>query len=119
LGDFNRHHPIWEDDNNENLFEPEDCIAPLINLLYKFDMLLALPKGKPTLQTSAGNWTRPDNVWRCNTLDDPIICCNTVPAIRPPLADHLPIITILDLPFPRASLTPSLNFRMAEWTGIN
>ena len=117
LGDFNRHHPIWEDDKNEHLFEPEDRIALLINLLYKFDMLLALPKGKPMLQMSAGNWTRPDNIWRCNTPDDPIVRCNTVPAICPPLADHLPIITIMDLPFPRASSTPSLNFRMAKWTG--
>ena len=119
LGNFNRHHPIWEDDNNEHLFKPEEYIAPLINLLYKHDMLLALRKGKPTLQTSARNWTRPDNVWWCNSLDDPILCCNTVPAIRSPLADHLPFITILDLPFPRASTMPSLNFQMAEWSSIN
>ena len=82
-------------------------------------MLLALPKGKQMLQTSASNWTRLDNVWWCNTPDDPILCCDTVPAIHPPLADHLPIITILDLPFPRASTTPSLNFHMAEWSSIN
>ena len=84
LGDFNQHHLIWEDDNNEHLFEPEDRIAPLINLLYKHDMLLTLLKEKPILQTSASNWTRLDNVWRCNTLDDPIIRCDTVPAIHPP-----------------------------------
>ena len=63
LGDFNRHHPMWEDDSNEWLFEPEEFIAPLINLLFKYDMLLALPKGVSTLQTPAGNWTRPDNIW--------------------------------------------------------
>ena len=55
LGDFNRHHPMWEDDANERLFEPEEYLAPLINLLYKWDMLLALPKGIPTLQTAASN----------------------------------------------------------------
>ena len=93
LGDFNQHHPMWEDDANERVFEPEEYIAPFINLLYKWDMLLALPKGIPTLQTSAGNWTRPDNVGRCNTPEDPIQRCDTVPAICPPLADHLPIIT--------------------------
>ena len=48
---------------NERLFDTEDNIAPLINLLYKYDMVLALPKGIPTLQTSAGNWTRPDDMW--------------------------------------------------------
>ena len=110
LGDFNRHHPMWEDDSNKHLYEPDDFIALMICLLYKHDMLLALPKGIPTLQASTGNWTRPDNVWCCNTADDPILRCDVVPSIRPPLADHLPIITILDLPFPRSSSPPSLNF---------
>ena len=119
LGDFNRHHPIWEDEANERLYEAEDYISPLINLLYKNDMLLALPKGIPTFQTSAGNWTRPDNVWRSNTPDDPIIRCEVVPAIRPPLADHLPVIIILDLPFPRSSAPQSLNFRLGDWPTIN
>ena len=118
LGDFNRHHPMWEDDANERLFDTEDNIAPLINLLYKYDMALALPKGIPTLQTSAGNWTRPDGVWRNSTSADPVLRCDTVPAIRPPLADHLPIITILDLPFPRASAESSLDFREADWPEV-
>ena len=67
ISDFNHHHPMWEEDSNEHLFEPEEYISPLIDLLYKNDMLLALPKGIPTLQTPTGNWTRPDNVWRNNT----------------------------------------------------
>jgi hypothetical protein len=119
LGDFNRHHPMWEDDSNERLFEPDETISPLIDLLYKNNMVLALPKGIPTLQTSAGNWTRPDNVWRCGSTDNPIQRCDTVPAIRPPLADHMPIITILHLPFPRSSAAKSLNFRLAEWSEIS
>ena len=82
-------------------------------------MLLALLKGIPTLQTAAGNWTRPNNVWRCNTPEDPIQRCNTVPAIWPPLADHLPIITILDLPMPRLTSPPTLNFRMADWSKVS
>ena len=110
---------MWEDDSNEHLYEPDNFIAPLIQLLYKHDMLLALPKGIPTLQASSGNWTRPDNMWRCNTVDDPVLRSDVVPAIWPPLADHLPIITILDLPIPRSSSPPSLNFRLAKWTGIN
>ena len=73
LGDFNWHHPMWEDDTNKHLFEPEDFIASLIHLLYKHNMLLALPKGIPTLQVSSSNWTRPDNMWRCNTADDPVL----------------------------------------------
>ena len=83
LGDFNRHHPIWEDNKNEHLFEPNDYIALLINLLYKHDMLLALPKGKPTLQMLAGNWTRPDNVWWCNTRTTPSSVATQSPPFDP------------------------------------
>jgi hypothetical protein len=105
--------------NLPHLFEPEEYISLLIDLLYKNDMLLALPKGIPTLQTPTGNWTRPDNIWYNNTLDNPIVCCNTVPAIRPPLADHMPIITILNLPLPQSSAAKLLDFRVANWPSIN
>lgn len=119
LGDFNHHHPMWEDDSDEHLFEPEEYIVPLVDLLYKNDMLLTLPKGIPTLQTPAGNWTRQDNVRHNNTTDNPIVFWNTVPAIHPPLVDHMPIITILNLPLPRSSAVKSLDFRNADWPLIN
>ena len=119
LGDFNCHHPLWEDDANERLFEPTDYIAPLLDLLYKNEMLLALPKGLPTYQTAAGNWTRPDNVWCCSTSDDPITRCDVVPAMRPPMADHLPIVTELSLLLPRAPEIQALDFRQADWPEIN
>ena len=119
LGDFNRHHPIWEDDSNERLFEPTEFISPLLDLLYKNEMLLALPKGIPTYQTAAGNWTRPDNVWRSSSPDDPISRCDVVPAMRPPMADHLPIVTELALPLPRAPEAKALDFRQADWPEVN
>ena len=43
LGDFNRHHPMWEDESNEHLFKSEDFIQPFLELLYKFNMVMALP----------------------------------------------------------------------------
>ena len=73
LGDFNRHHPLWEEEANHHLYEPENYISPFTDLLYKHDMVLALPKGIPTYQVHTGNWTRPDGVWRTTTADDPII----------------------------------------------
>jgi hypothetical protein len=92
LGDFNRHHPMWEEDANSHLFEAENVISPLLGLLYRHDMLLALPKGIPTFQTNTGCWTRPDNIWHANSQTDPIQCCDVIPNIRPPLVDHMPII---------------------------
>ena len=118
LGDFNRHHPMWEDESNEHLFESEDFIQPLLELLYKFNMTMALPKGLPTYQTVANNWTRPDNVWRMNHQDDLINRCDVMAAIRPPQMDHLPIVTILDFPLPRSEKQPGRNFCEADWPVI-
>ena len=70
LRDFTRHHPMWEEDDNSHLFEPDHYISPLLDLLYRHNMLLALLKGIPTFQTSAGKWTRPNNVWHSNSTSD-------------------------------------------------
>ena len=117
LGDFNHHHPMWEDDSNKQLFEPTEYITLLIDLLYKNDMLLVLPKGLLTFQTAARNWTRPGNIWHCNTPDDPIIQCDVVTAICLPMADHLPIVVEWAMPLPRAPKTQTLDFRQADSLG--
>ena len=70
LGDFNRHHPLWEKETNHHLYESEEYISPFINLLYKHNMVLALPKGILTYQTCTRKWTRPDGIWRTSTADD-------------------------------------------------
>jgi len=82
-------------------------------------MLLALPKSIPTFQTSTGRWTRPDNVWRANTQVDPIQRCDVIPNTRPPLADHMPIISVIDLPLPRVASPETLDFRAADWPFVN
>ena len=119
LGDFNRHHPLWEDEMNHHLYEPKEYISPFIYLLYKHDMVLALPKGIPTYQTCTGNWTRPDGVWHTSTADNPITRCDVQPSIRPPAANHLPIVTVINLPLPRSIAPPMLDFCNGDWPKIN
>ena len=97
----------------------KEFITSLIELLYKNEMVLAPPKSIPTFQSMARSWTQPDNVWRCNTPDNPVARCDVIPAICPPLVDHLPVITILDLPFPRVDEPHMLNFRQANWIKVN
>ncbi|KAJ8589707.1 hypothetical protein M405DRAFT_700139, partial [Rhizopogon salebrosus TDB-379] len=66
LGDFNRHHPLWDEDRNTQLFTNQylDAAQPLLDLIADYGMIMTLPKGLPTLQsTSSKNWTRPDNVF--------------------------------------------------------
>lgn len=118
LGDFNRHHPLWEDDRNCTLFESNAYIKPYLDLIQKYKMDMALPLGIPTLQTVTNNRTRPDNVWRTSNEYSPITKCYIDASIRPPMTDHMPVITILDLPIPRSITEPSRNFKEANWETV-
>jgi len=66
LGNFNLHHPLWDEEHNMHLFTRSnlDNSQALIDILAEYDLQMALPKGIPTLQVlSTGNFTRPDNVF--------------------------------------------------------
>ena len=100
-GDFNRHHSWWEDEGNTHLTSSEAMIQPLLDMIHRFDLRMALPPNIPTLQAlSTGNWTRPDNVWCANHTSDLFIQCDTDPGLRGPNTDHLPILSMLNLPPP-------------------
>jgi hypothetical protein len=119
LGDFNRHHPLWEEMRNRHLFNYTTS-QPLIDLIADYGMLQLLPAGIPTLQSSSsGNWTRPDNVFGTENTADAIISCTTEPSLRGPKTDHLPILTVLDLEVPRAVVTPRRNWRDVDWKKFN
>ena len=73
-GDFNRHHPWWESEENGHLTSAEHLIRPLIDLTTRIDLRMALPPYLPMLQAfSTGNWTRPDNVWCLSHTTDHIV----------------------------------------------
>lgn len=122
LGDFNRHHPLWDEDRNTQLFTNHylDAAQPLLDLLADYGMVMALPKGLPTLQSSSSkNWTRPDNVFCTDHTSDSFIRCSTNPALRGPATDHLPILSILDLEIPRATTEEKHNYRETDWDEFN
>ena len=81
-------------------------------------MKMALPPDIPMYQTATSNWTHPNNVWHNNNPADPLVICDVQPSIHPPLADHLPIYTELDLPIPRASSITTRNMRDTDFTII-
>ena len=118
-GDFNCHHPLWESDTNHHLLSPPTLLDPLLDLLTEFDMIQALPPGLPTLETPNQNWTQPDNFWHTITPHNLIIACNTDPSCRPPKADHLPIITDLDLTITRAEAKERRNMRLVDYKKLN
>jgi ribonuclease HI/endonuclease/exonuclease/phosphatase family metal-dependent hydrolase len=117
-GDFNRHHPLWDRDEDVHLFTPQATreAEGLIELLATYDLAMALPKGIPTLQHMVTKrYSRPDNVFSTPGLSEHITICEVDPAIRPTSTDHFPIVTKILLPQGRVHSPPSYNFRETDW----
>ena len=118
VGDFNRHHPLWDKSRNSHLFSPANLSTaqPLLDLLAAHDMTMVLPKDIPTLEVlNTKNYMRPDNVFCSMELIGKFVSCNTNPSARPLRMDHLPIISVLDTELPDSSPTPRPNFRATDW----
>ena len=119
LGDFSHHHPLWEPNNNRHLYNSAKMINPLLNLITEHNMIIVLPPDIPMYKTTTSNWMHPDNVWRNNNHNNPIITCNVDPSICPPQANHMPITTKLDLTIQRVNAFPTQNMCEANFKEIN
>ena len=116
LGDFNRHHSMWEDLANEHLTSSDRLLNPLLELIINMRLEIVLPKGTPTLRArNGGRWTRPDNVWRNPDTSSTILTCKVESELRPPVTDHLPIITVVDLKYNPVKQSTRYNFKLAKW----
>jgi hypothetical protein len=81
-GDFNRHHPMWDEERNVQLFSAKniDEAQVLIDIVSAHGLEMALPQGIPTYFVNRnGNWTRPDNVFCSSNAIDVLTRCTTVP----------------------------------------
>jgi len=119
LGDFNAHHFLWEEEHNTHLCntaEAQETSQKLIDLIANYDMQMALPKDRPTLQsTSTSNWTRPDNIFCTAHTIEAIILCDTRLQRRPPCTDHVPILTTINWETPLAINAATHNYRDVDW----
>jgi hypothetical protein len=118
LGDFNRHHPLWEEERNHHLFtnEADALTQPLLDMIATYGMKMTLPKDIPTLEQSrTKNWTRPDNVFASEDIAQAFLECNTAPDKRPPLADHLPIMSVIDITPTVHRAPPRRNWQAVDW----
>ena len=100
LGNFNRHHPQWDDEQNTHLFTRSslDEAQILINATIDYNLQMTLPKRLPTLIAMlTGNYKRTDNVFISSTLIERLITCTTVPEGQPAKSNHFPINTTLEL----------------------
>ena len=122
LGDFNRHHPAWDEERNHHLFTAAACqrAQTLLDRLQRFHMEMALAQGVPTLRAMGSkNLTRPDNVFCTAGLTDVLISCRVHPERQPQNTDHFPIATAFDLTLETAHERPTRNFRMVDWDSFN
>ena len=117
-GDFNQHHPLWDEEWNSHLFTAgtSSTAQPLIDMLEDYNMVMLLPKGILTLQSMATkNWTRVDNVFAMQNIENSMVICDTDPRQCGPGTDHVPVLTTLDLNVPTAVIKSWRNYRATEW----
>ncbi len=81
-GNFNRHHPLWDEERNHHLFTAATLWAAnsLLEKLADHGMVMVLPKGIPTLESkSTKNWTHPDNIFCSANMEGSVMVCDTDP----------------------------------------
>jgi endonuclease/exonuclease/phosphatase family metal-dependent hydrolase len=118
VGDFNRHHPMWDEARNSHLFMAAnlDVAEELLEVAVERGMEMTLPKGLPTLEARATcNLTRPDNVFCSASLIEAIVKCDVHPEDCLPIADHFPIVTHLNTSIQQAVVETKKNFRAVDW----
>jgi endonuclease/exonuclease/phosphatase family metal-dependent hydrolase len=98
LGDFNRHHPHWDDPNDTRLFTRSvlDNAEILISTVAGAGLELALPPGIPThLHNDTKCWTRLDQVFILEEALEMVISCEALEDTPVINTDHLPILVLL------------------------
>jgi endonuclease/exonuclease/phosphatase family metal-dependent hydrolase len=118
LGDFNRHHPYWDDPRDIRLFNGNtvEAAEKLIEVLVDTSLKLALPKGIPTHKYNVTKqWSRLDQVFVSNHSENLITSCNTQPDHWGINTNHLLIITELNLKADIEEDVEIPNFQSVDW----
>ena len=107
---------MWENEGNDRLFMHQNLNKAniLIDLLADYNMQLVLPHGIP-IQNSAGNLTRPDNVFASAQLTDWKVVSGWRLAVRISVAFGYPISTHIDFPVITNPTQTPRNFRATDW----
>ena len=118
IGDFNRHHPHWDDPNDTRLFTRDSIKAAevLIDALVEVGLELALPAGTPThIHNVTKRRSRLDQVFISDHSGDLVVKCEIMPERRGINTDHLPIMTVLNLDISKVQADHPPNFRDVDW----
>ena len=118
VGDFNRHHPYWDDPRDTRLFmgDTAEAAEKLIEALADIGLELALPSGIPTHKHNVTKcWSRLDQVFVSDHSENILLSCDTLPDHRGINTDHLPILTELNLKADIAEDAEILNYWNVDW----
>jgi ribonuclease HI len=118
LGDFNRHHPLWDAPTDVRLFTHTalEKAQTLIDAVAHAGLALALPPRMPThCHNVTKCWTRLDQVFLSDQSLDAIITCEARTDALRIKTDHVPIITELDLTVATSPMGSIANFRAVDW----
>ena len=118
LGDFNRHHPHWDDTSDSRLFTTIaiNKAEKLISAVADAGLDLALPPKIPTHKHNVSKkWSRLDHVFLSEHSFDTLLSCDVYADELTMNTDHLPIITKLDLALAKAPTKSITNFRNVDW----
>ena len=113
VGDFNQHHPHWDDLHNMRLFTVEALkdAESLIETLVMLGLKMALPSSIPThLHNITKRWSRLDQVFISDHSAELIEVCDTETHFQSINMDHLPIVTQLNLKIELTPLSTTHNF---------
>ena len=95
LGDFNWHHPLWDEECNVHLFTTTnlDAAQILLDLLAEHDMMMTLLKNTPTL--CASHHKEPNTPRQCFLQRQHLRSHNKMHDIpRPPAPMYIPLFNI-------------------------
>ncbi|KAF8703185.1 Reverse transcriptase (RNA-dependent DNA polymerase), partial [Rhizoctonia solani] len=118
LGDFNHHHPAWDDPRNKHLLTNKyvEAAKPLVQLVEERLLKMALPKFTPTHKHLVSKkLSRLDNVFVSDSLYNHLIECKAYPDRQPVSTNHFPIVTKLDLTLEKAKETLRQSFTNTNW----
>ncbi len=108
-GDWNAHHPIWDEPRNSHLFTDQalDRAEHLLTIIGKHQLKMALPAYVPTLRAfSTRNYTCVDNMFCSDELISSFVKCIVDHAAQPPRTDHFPIVSVINISPPRNEFEP-------------
>jgi len=118
LGDFNRHHPCWDDPSDLRLFTDNALAVAeiLIEAVAEAGLEIALPRSTPThCHSVMKRWSRLDHIFISDDSTDTVVACDALTDHRGINTDHVLVLTELNLGIVINEAKSIPNFKDVDW----